>query len=78
MILHLRTLDSEMKERVKRARMRGSSVAVPLNAYDVFDLLECIAAEARFGKNLTLRRQLDRLHKKLKSTLDSAWLPAES
>ena len=78
MILHLRTLDSEMKERVKRARVRGSSVAVSLNAYDVFDLLELISAEARREKNLNARRQVDSLHRKLKSTLDFAWLPAES
>ena len=71
LILGLNSVDVEMRKRFQLAVMKGERLAVPLNAYDLDELLGDIAAVANHTEEKNLRKTLDALFARISDTLES-------
>jgi hypothetical protein len=71
LILCLPSLDADTEKQFRLGRIRGNSVAVRLNAYNIYELLERIASVASHAKNMGVRSRLHRLHRKVSRIFDA-------
>ncbi len=61
LILGLQMVDPEIENRFRLALLTGKEVIVPLNAYDLDELLGSIAAVANHEENSRRRKKIDAL-----------------
>lgn len=71
LILSLYSLEPEIEKLFRLAMVKGDRVVVPLNAYDLEELMGEIAAVANHEKNAKLRRTLYDLLKRVGDMLNS-------
>lgn len=70
LILGLPSLDQDMEKRFRLATLSGGSIAVPMNAYDLDELLGAVAAVANHEKNRKRQKALDTLSRRIEKILD--------
>jgi len=71
LILNLYSLDLEFEKSFKLAVVKGKTVIVNLNAYDLDQLLDEIAAVANHEKNSKMQKKLDGLFDRVSDKLET-------
>jgi hypothetical protein len=73
LILSLSTIHSDIENQFKLATLKGKGITVQMNAYDLDELLGCIAAVANHETNRTRQRKLDTLFQRVSKKLETGF-----
>ncbi len=71
LILGLSSIDSDIEKQFKLATVKGNRISIQMNAYDLDELLGCIAAVANHETNRARQRKLDALFQRVSNKLET-------